>query len=262
MRKPIVAGNWKMYKTRDEGIHFVYDVNDEVPDKEVVETVICAPSILLRCLTRRQGENLRIGAQNMHYEEEGAYTGEISPSMLSSTGVTYCIIGHSERRQFNGETETDVNLKLKAALKHHIIPIVCVGETKDQYEHADTDYILGLQVKLALKDISIEDIPNIVIAYEPIWAVGAKQAAPTDLANAKCGFIRKIIAKTYNKEVANQIRILYGGSVNKTNFEELIRQEHVDGALLGRASLDSNHFLEICQMAVDYVKEVEKGQAE
>jgi triosephosphate isomerase len=255
MRKPIVAGNWKMYKTRDEGIHFIYDVNDLVPNRDEVETIICAPAILLRCLTRRQGENLRIGAQNMHYAEEGAYTGEISPAMLTSTGVTYCIIGHSERRQFNGETETDVNLKLKAALKHKIIPIVCVGETKDQYEHSDTDYILGLQVKLALKEIPIEAIPNIIIAYEPIWAVGAKQSAPADLANAKCGYIRKIIAKTYNKDVANQIRIIYGGSVNKSNFEELIRQENVDGALLGRASLDSDHFLTICEMCKKYIEE-------
>ncbi len=253
MRKPIVAGNWKMYKTRDEGIHFVYDVNDEVPDKDEVETIICAPAILLRCLTRRQGENLRIGAQNMHYAEEGAFTGEISPSMLTSTGVTYCMIGHSERRQFNGETETDVNLKLKAALEHNIVPIVCIGETKDQYEHSDTDYILGLQIRLALKNIDIKDIPNIIIAYEPIWAVGAKQSAPADLANAKCGFIRKIIAKTYTEEVAQQVRILYGGSVNKSNFEELIQQEHVDGALLGRASLDSDHFLTICKMATEYV---------
>lgn len=256
MRKPIVAGNWKMYKTRDEGIHFVYDVNDEVPDRNDIETVICAPAILLRCLTRRQGENLRIGAQNMHYEEEGAFTGEISPSMLTSTGVTYCIIGHSERRQFNGETETDVNLKLKAALKHNIIPIVCVGETRDQYEHSDTDYILGLQVKLALKDIKAEDIPGIIIAYEPIWAVGAKQSAPADLADSKCGFIRKIIAKTYNQEVADQIRILYGGSVNKTNFEELIHKENVDGALLGRASLESDHFLTICRMTEKYLDEL------
>ncbi|MCR5786263.1 MAG: triose-phosphate isomerase [Acholeplasmatales bacterium] len=258
MRKPIVAGNWKMYKTRDEGIHFVYDVNDEVPDRNEIETIICAPAILLRCLTRRQGENLRIGAQNVHYAEEGAYTGEISPAMLASTGVTYCIIGHSERRQFNGETETDVNLKLKAALKHNIIPIVCVGETRDQMEHSDTDYILGLQVKLALKGITAEEIPNIIIAYEPIWAVGAKQSAPADLANAKCGFIRKIIAKTYNQEVANQIRILYGGSVNKTNYEELIHMENVDGALLGRASLDSDHFLTICQMTQKYLDELKE----
>ena len=113
MRKPIVAGNWKMYKTRDEGIHFIYDVNDEVPNRNEIETIICAPAILLRCLTRRQGENLRIGAQNMHYAEEGAYTGEISPAMLTSTGVTYCIIGHSERRQFNGETEITLNDKEK-----------------------------------------------------------------------------------------------------------------------------------------------------
>ena len=256
MRKPIVAGNWKMYKTRDEAIHFMYDVNDLVPSKDVVETIICAPAILLRCLTRREGENLRIGAQNMHYEEEGAYTGEISAAMLASTAVTYCIIGHSERRLFNGETETDVNLKIKAALKHNIIPIVCVGETKDQYEHEDTDYILALQVKLALKDIPQDDIKKLIIAYEPIWAVGAANAASPTLANEKCGLIRSIIEKTYGKEVADDIRILYGGSVNKSNFESLVRQENVDGALLGRASLDSNHFLTICDMAVKYANEL------
>ena len=255
MRKPIVAGNWKMYKTRDEAIHFIYDVNDLVPSKDLVETIICAPAILLRCLTRREGENLRIGAQNMHYEEEGAYTGEISASMLKSTAVTYCIIGHSERRLFNGETETDVNLKIKTALKHDIVPIVCVGETKDQYEHEDTDYILGLQVKLALKDISKDEITKLIIAYEPIWAVGASKAASPEIANEKCGFIRSIIARFYGEEIANEVKIIYGGSANKTNFENLIRQENVDGVLLGRASLDSNHFLTICDMAVKYLEE-------
>lgn len=260
MRKPIVAGNWKMYKTRDEAIHFVYDVNDEVPNKDEIETIICAPAILLRCLTRRQGENLRIGAQNMHYEEEGAFTGEISPKMLTSTGVNYCIIGHSERRLFNGETETDVNHKIKAALKHGITPIVCVGETRDQYEHSDTDYILGLQVRLAIKDISVEDILKVIIAYEPIWAVGAKQSAPADIADQKCGYIRKIIAKQYNQDVADKVRILYGGSVNKTNYEELIHKENVDGALLGRASLDSDHFLTICEMTKKYLEEQKNTQ--
>lgn len=256
MRKPIVAGNWKMYKTRDEAIHFIYDVNDLVPNKNEVETIICAPAILLRCLTRREGENLRIGAQNMHYEEEGAFTGEISASMLKSTAVTYCIIGHSERRLFNGETETDVNLKIKTALKHDLIPIVCVGETKDQFEHEDTDYILGLQVKLALKDIKKEDITKLIIAYEPIWAVGAANAASPEIANDKCGFIRNIIAKTYDEETAEEVRIIYGGSANKTNFENLIRQDNIDGVLLGRASLDSKHFLTICDMAVKYIEEM------
>jgi triosephosphate isomerase len=195
MRKPIVAGNWKMYKTRDEGIHFVYDVNDEVPDRNDIETVICAPAILLRCLTRRQGENLRIGAQNMHYEEEGAFTGEISPSMLTSTGVTYCIIGHSERRQFNGETETDVNLKLKAALKHNIIPIVCVGEKLKTREAGKTNELLELQVTKAFTGVDIDDPKNVVIAYEPIWAIGTGKSADAKTAEEACGFIRSVLAK-------------------------------------------------------------------
>ncbi len=252
MRKPIVAGNWKMYKTREEAIHFIYEVNEKVPDKNEIATIICAPAILLRSLARRQGDNLRIGAQNMHYEDEGAFTGEISPKMLTSTGVSYCIIGHSERRQLYNEDEQCVNLKIKAAIKHKIVPIVCVGETKDQYEHSDTDYILGVQVRNALKNINISDIPNIIMAYEPIWAVGANKSAPSDLANKKCGFIRKIIAKAYNQEVANKVRILYGGSVNRTNFTDLIEQENVDGALLGRASLDPEHFLDICELCQKY----------
>lgn len=255
MRKPIVAGNWKMYKTRDEALQFIYNVNDLVPSSDHVETLIFAPAILLRCVVKRQGENLKIGAQNMHYAEEGAFTGEISPEMLVSTGIHYCLIGHTERRIYNGETERDVNLKIKSALKHNIVPCVCFGETKEQFEHADTDIILKEQVRSAFKGVDKSDISKIIIAYEPIWAIGAKSSAPSSLADSKCELIRNIIQKLYSKETADQIRILYGGSVSPDNFKELIRKPNIDGALIGRSSLDADSFVQMCNDCLEYVNE-------
>lgn len=254
MRKPVVAANWKMYKTRDEALQFIYAVNDLVPSKDLVETIICAPSIHLRSLVKRQGDNLRIGAQNMHYAEEGAYTGEISPNMLVSTGVTYVMIGHNERRRYNNETEEDVNLKLLSALKHNLIPIVCFGETQEQFEHADTDYILREQVKTAFKGVDKNDVFKVILAYEPIWAVGTGKSAPSELADQKCGLIRKIISDLYTKEIGEEIRICYGGSVNPSNCKDLMIQPNIDGALIGGAALDPNKFLIMCNDTLDVFK--------
>jgi triosephosphate isomerase len=258
MRKLIMAGNWKMYKNRSEAIEFIEAVRDKVPCKDLVETIICCPSILLQSLVKRQGENLRIGAQNMHHLDEGAFTGEISPKMLINSNITYSIIGHSERRRYYNETEKDVNLKVLSALSHGITPIVCIGESKEQFEHSDTDFILCEEVKSALQGVSKEDVSKIVFAYEPIWAVGAKTSAPSDLADLKCGLIRSIVDKYYGKELAEQIRVLYGGSVNQGNLIELISKENIDGALLGRSSLDSESYITMCNMALDYVNKANK----
>lgn len=250
MRKPILAANWKMFKTRDEALQFIYAVNDLVPSKDDVETIICAPAIHLRSLVKRQGENLRIGAQNMHYADEGAYTGEISPNMLVSTGVSYVIIGHNERRRYNNETEEDVNLKLLSAIAHGITPIVCFGETEEQFEHADTDFILREQVKTAFRGVKQEDVSRVILAYEPIWAVGTGKSAPSELADQKCGLIRKIIGDLFSKDIAKQIRICYGGSVNPNNCKELMSQDNIDGCLVGGAALDPHKFLTMCKDCV------------
>ena len=254
MRKPVLAANWKMFKTRDDAIEYIYHINDSVPSKDILETVICAPAIHLRSLVKRQGENIRIGAQNMHYADEGAYTGEISPNMLVSTGVSYVMIGHSERRSYNNETDEDVNLKIISALNNHLRPIVCVGETLEQFEHADTDYIIREQVRTALRGVEAKDVPTIILAYEPIWAIGTGKTAPFDLADQKCGLIRQIIADLYTKEISEQIRICYGGSVNPTNCKELVSKPNIDGALIGGAALDPNKFLQMCNSCLEIVK--------
>ena len=168
-RIPVIAGNWKMYKTRDEALQFIYAVNQALPSNELVDSVICAPSILLRDLVKRQGEQLRIGAENMHFAESGAFTGEISPTMLTTTGVEYVILGHSERRAMFNETDETVNLKLKKALEHGLKPIVCVGENLEQRESGEYKELLPSQVKGAFKDVSAADACGVVIAYEPIW---------------------------------------------------------------------------------------------
>lgn len=261
MRKPVVAANWKMFKTRDEALQFIYAVNDQVPSKDILETIICAPAIHLRSLVKRQGVNIRIGAQNMHYAEEGAYTGEISPNMLVSTGVSYVIIGHNERRRYNNETEEDVNLKLIAALKNHITPIVCLGETEEQFEHADTDYILREQVRTAFKGVKKQNVSSVILAYEPIWAVGTGKSAPSDLADQKCGLIRKIIGDLYTKEEADKIRICYGGSVSPANCYELMSKPNIDGALIGGAALDSGKFIKMCDEALKTLENNEKVES-
>ena len=217
MRKPIIAGNWKMFKTRDEALAFIYAVNESLPSIDDVDTVICAPFVVLRCLVKRQGENLRIGAQNMHFEEKGAYTGEISGQMLKSIGVEYVIIGHSERRQYFAETDETVNLKVKSALENNLKPIICVGETLEQREHGETEKIIESQIKLALKDLTKEQIRAIIIAYEPVWAIGTGKTATPEEANNVIKYIRKQIKELYNEEIAENIIIQYGGCLLYTS---------------------------------------------
>ncbi len=249
-RKPLIAGNWKMYKTKDDALAFIYAVNLEVPDKDVVESVICAPAIFLRDLVKREGENLRIGAQNMHYAEEGAYTGEISSGMLKSYGVDYVVIGHSERRAYFNETDETVNLKVLTAVKDNITPIVCVGESLDTREAGTTDAFVKIQVEKAYLNVSKEDALKTVIAYEPIWAIGTGRTATPEQANETIVGIRQVMEGLYGSEVSSSIRILYGGSVNTKNVESLLAMSDIDGALVGGASLDPNSFLTLVRAAL------------
>ncbi len=250
MRKPIIAGNWKMFKTRDEALQFIFAVNEKVPSVDKVETVICAPAFVLRCLVKRQGENLMIGAQNMHFEESGAFTGEISPTMLNSINVKYVIIGHSERRQMFNETDDSVNKKLLSAFSHNLIPILCVGETLEHREKGLTNEVVGKQLELDLLNLDKSDIKNLVIAYEPIWAIGTGRTATPEMAEETCAFIRKKIEELYDKETAEALRIQYGGSVKVSNINELMSQPNIDGALIGGASLIADDFIKLAIAAV------------
>ena len=183
MRKPMMVANWKMNKTRDEALAFIYAINENLPSCDVVDTVICAPAILLRDLVKRQGDNLRIGAQNMYYEEFGAFTGEISPVMLQTTGVEYVIVGHSERRSLFGESDELVNKKVLSAINHGLKPILCVGETLDQRELGITSSVIRKQLEIALNGVSVKDVSNVIIAYEPVWAIGTGKTATKEDAN-------------------------------------------------------------------------------
>ncbi len=253
MRKPIIAGNWKMNKTRDEALQFIYSVVDKLPAKDKLDSIICAPAIILRDLVKRQGDNLRIGAQNMHQNDSGAFTGEISASMLQTTGVEYVIIGHSERRQYYNETDFTVNQKVLKALEKNLKPIVCVGESLQEREENLTNNVLERQVTLALENVSKEDIDNVVIAYEPIWAIGTGKVASSAMANDACAYIRNLIKKLYSDFEAEKIRILYGGSVSTKTIEELMAQPNIDGGLVGGASLDADNFIKLCNEAVENI---------
>jgi triosephosphate isomerase (TIM) len=250
-RRPLIAGNWKMYKTKDDALAFIYAVNQEVPDKELVESVICAPAIFLRDLVKREGENVRIGAQNMHYAAEGAYTGEISAGMLKSYGVDYVVIGHSERRQYFGETDETVNLKLIAAVNQDITPIVCVGEPLEIREAGTTNTVVRKQIEKAYLNVTAQDALKTVVAYEPIWAIGTGVTATPEQANETIIEIRRVLEKLYGHDVADQVRILYGGSVNTKNVEALLATSDIDGALVGGASLDPNSFLTLVRAALN-----------
>lgn len=243
MRKPIIAGNWKMFKTRDEALSFIYAVNEMLPSHEKVDTVICAPYVVLRCLVKRQGENLRIGAQNMHFEEKGAFTGEIAPEMLTSLGVTYVIIGHSERRAMFNETDETVNKKLHAAFAHNLVPILCVGEYLEERETGKTEEVIKAQLVKDLEGLTKEQAKELVIAYEPIWAIGTGKTATAEVADETCGFIRSVVEALYDSETAESIRIQYGGSVKVNNIEELMKKPNIDGALIGGASLVAEDFI-------------------
>ena len=244
MRKPIIAGNWKMHKTIAEALEFVNEVKDRV-NNDKVEAVICAPFTLLKDLKQAtKGTNIKIGAQNMQFEEKGAFTGEISPLMLKELDMDYVVIGHSERRQYFNETDETVNKKVLKALEVGIDPILCVGETLEEREAGNTKDVCKVQVEKALENVSKEDLAKVVIAYEPVWAIGTGKTATSEDANDVIAYIREVVANLYG-ELANEVRIQYGGSVKPSNVAEIMNQSDIDGALVGGASLEANDYVEL-----------------
>lgn len=249
MRKKIIAGNWKMNKTRDEALQFIYAVSEKLPSLDEVDSAICAPFLLLRTLSKRQGDNLRIGAQNMHYADSGAYTGEISADMLTTIGVTYVIIGHSERRAMFNETDETVNLKLKKAFEKGLIPILCVGETLEEREKGHEKKIVKAQLEKDLEGLTKQDIEHLVIAYEPIWAIGTGRTATSEQAEEMCAYVRKVVKDLYG-QVADKMRVQYGGSVKVSNIDEILSMPNIDGALVGGASLKAEDFVKLVEAGV------------
>ena len=249
VRTPIIAGNWKMNKTASEAKAFVEAVKNNIPSSDVVDSVIGAPALFLESMkAATEGTALKIAAQNSYFEDEGAFTGEVSPKALADLKVDYVIIGHSERREYFGETDEDINKKAKAIFNNGMIPIICCGETLEQREAGETDEFVAGQVKAALEGLSEEQIASSVVAYEPIWAIGTGKSSSAELANETCGVVRRAIAEVTSEEVAEKVRIQYGGSVKPENIAEYMAQEHIDGALVGGASLEADSFLELLEV--------------
>ncbi|WP_352400656.1 triose-phosphate isomerase [Anaerotignum sp.] len=244
MRKKIIAGNWKMNKTPKEAAEFCKEMKSKVASSEV-DVVFCVPFVDLHpVLEELQGSRIGVGAENMHFENSGAYTGEISPLMLKEMGVSYVVLGHSERRQFFNETDEMVNKKVKKALEVGITPIMCCGETLEQREAGITIEWIRMQVKFGLSGISAEEVKKVVIAYEPIWAIGTGKTATSEQAQEVCKAIRQVVGEVYGQNTADQVRIQYGGSVNGKNAAELFAMADIDGGLVGGASL-KDEFQEI-----------------
>lgn len=245
MRRKVIAGNWKMNMLPNEAIAFIEQLTPLVKNTEN-EVILCVPyTDLFYSLLTAQNTNIKIGAQNMYFEESGAYTGEVSGQMLKCIGVEYVIIGHSERRQYFAETDETVNKKIKAALKNELKPIVCVGETLEQREAGKTEEIITMQTKLALEGLTSQEVNKIIIAYEPIWAIGTGKTATSEDANNSIKAIRNEIANLYGSEVADKIIIQYGGSVKSSNAKELFTTSDIDGGLVGGASLKADEFAKI-----------------
>ena len=247
MRRKVIAGNWKMNMLPNETIQFIEDLAPLVKDTEH-EVILCVPyTDLFYALLTAQNTNIKIGAQNMHFAESGAYTGEVSGKMLKAINVEYVIIGHSERRQYFNETDETVNKKVKAAFKNGLKPIVCVGETLEQREAGKVEEIITNQTKLALDGLTNEQVENTIIAYEPIWAIGTGKTATKEDANDAVKAIRKKIAEIYGQNVADGVIIQYGGSVKSSNAKELFSMSDIDGALVGGASLKADEFSKIVE---------------
>ncbi len=245
MRKKVIAGNWKMNMLPNEAIQFIDTLAPLVKDTEN-EVVICVPyTDLFYSLLTAQGTNIKIGAQNMHFEESGAYTGEVSGKMLKSIGVEYVIIGHSERRQYFNETDETVNKKIKTAFENELKPIVCVGETLEQREANQTVEIITTQIEKALDGLTEEQVKNTIIAYEPIWAIGTGKTATSEQANETIKSIRDKICQMYGQMVSNGVIIQYGGSVKSANAKEIFEMSDIDGGLIGGASLKPEEFSKI-----------------
>ena len=251
-RRAVIAGNWKMNKTPAEAVELINAIKAEIEGKDVsgCEIVTCVPYVdLVPVMEAAKGSPIKVGAENVHFAASGAYTGEISASMLTAIGVEYVIIGHSERRQYFGETDVTVNLRTKAALEAGLKVILCVGETLDQREQGITDETVSLQTKVALLGVTEEQMKNVIIAYEPVWAIGTGKTATSDQADEVCGVIRNVVASLYSASVAEATTIQYGGSMNAKNAEELLGKVNVDGGLIGGASLKAPDFYAIISAA-------------
>lgn len=245
IRKPLIAGNWKMFKTMAEAKAFAEEFKKLYVSSDI-QVAICAPYTQLMTLKDAfAGTDIKVGAQNMHFEDEGAYTGEISASMLKEIGVDYCIIGHSERRQYFGETDETVNLKLKKAFACGILPIMCVGESLEERDADRAFEVVKKQLVKGLEGLDEACIEQLVIAYEPIWAIGTGRTATPEQANEMCGFIRDVIEDLYGEAAADKVIIQYGGSVKPANATEIMNMEEIDGALVGGASLKAEDFIQI-----------------
>ena len=244
MRKPIIAGNWKMNKTPSEARELVTALAPLVKDA-VCDVVVCTPAVNFAAVSEAiKGTNIKLGAQNMHWKESGAYTGELSAAMLKECGVEYVILGHSERRQYFGETDATVNLRTLAAVKAGLTPIVCVGEKKEEREAGYTNALVSYQTLIALSGLTAEQVKGVVIAYEPVWAIGTGLTATDEQANETIGVIREAIRSAYG-DVADEVRIQYGGSMNPKNCKGLMAQPEIDGGLIGGASLKAEDFAKV-----------------
>ena len=250
MRRYVIAGNWKMNFTPSEATAFINEIKPLVEGKNNCDIIFCAPFVTIgAAMEAAKGSNIKIGAQNVHFEEKGAFTGEISAKMLKEIGVEYVIIGHSERRQYFGETDHTVNLRTKAALAAGLKVLLCLGEVKEERLAGITNEVVGMQTKLDLAGISAEELKNVIIAYEPVWAIGTGLTATPEQADETCGVIRDVVADLYGREVAEELIIQYGGSMNDKNAAELLSKTNVDGGLIGGASLVAEKFNAIVDAA-------------
>ncbi len=246
VRTPIIAGNWKMNMNPEQTAEFVKAVKDKLPKATEVESVIAAPAVDLPALLENaKGSELKVAAENCYFEDEGAFTGETSPKVLNEMGVDYVIIGHSERRDYFHETDEDINKKAHAIFNNGMTPIVCCGESLETREAGKAEEWVEAQVKAALKDLTAEQVSNLVIAYEPIWAIGTGKTATSDQAEEICAVVRKTVADLYDQGVADKVRIQYGGSVKPANVKELMAKPNIDGGLVGGASLVPESYLEL-----------------
>ncbi len=250
MRKTVIAGNWKMNMTPSETGKFIRELAPMVAGKDQCDIVLCVPFVdIASAVEAAAGTNIHIGAQNVHFKESGAYTGETSAAMLKETGAEYVIVGHSERRQYFGETDETVNLRTKAALAAGFRVILCLGELLDARQAGITEEIVSMQTKLDLAGIPAEDLARVIIAYEPVWAIGTGLTATPEQADEACGIIRGVVADLYGKDVADALVIQYGGSMNEKNAADLLARENVDGGLIGGASLKTDKFTAIVAAA-------------
>ena len=249
-RKAIIAGNWKLNKRVAEIPAFAQELQANLPAERCCDVVICAPYPLIGALEAAgQCCALGVGAQDVSEHQHGAYTGEVSAEQLSDLGAQYCIVGHSERRSYHGETDLQVNAKTKILLENDIIPIICVGESLDQREQGVTEELVRMQVKIALNGVTADELKNVVIAYEPIWAIGTGKTATADQAEEVCAAIRKVVGELYGADAAKALTVQYGGSMNPKNAEELLSKPDVDGGLIGGASLKADQFAVIVEAA-------------